>query len=283
MLPRTLFLTGLAMLAFAGNSLLCRLALGSTDLDAASFTTLRLVAGALTLLIIASLRRPRGPAISGNWRGACALFVYAAAFSLAYVQLDTGAGALLLFGAVQISMLTVGALRREPLGARAALGSALAAGGLLTLLLPGASAPPFYAALLMLLAGLAWAWYTLLGQGSGDPLAQSTGHFWRAAPLCLPFMALNWPALNWDSLGAVYAIASGAITSALGYALWYSVLPALRANQAATVQLSVPVLAGLAGVVVLGEPLTPRLALCALAILGGVAVVLSTRQPRPGA
>ncbi|MFG0414595.1 EamA family transporter [Ectopseudomonas khazarica] len=277
MSPRTLLLTSLAMLAFAGNSLLCRLALRETAIDAASFTAVRLLAGACALWLLLQLRQNR-QAPAGSWAGAVALFTYAAAFSFAYLQLDTGVGALLLFGAVQLSMLLWGLLRGERLGLCASLGTALATAGLLALLLPGASAPPLLAALLMLLAGVAWGAYSLLGRGQGNPLAVTAGNFLRATPLALLLALAVLPQLNWDGPGLFYALLSGALTSGVGYAIWYSALPGLHASQAATVQLSVPILAALGGSLLLGEALTLRLLLSAVAVLGGIALVLSARQ-----
>jgi len=279
--PRPLLLTALAMLVFAGNSLLCRLALRETAIDAASFTAIRLVSGALTLWLLLRLRTARQP-MAGNWPGALALFAYAAAFSFAYLQLDTGVGALLLFGAVQLSMLLWGLWRGERLGLAASLGTALAAGGLLALLLPGASAPPLTAALLMLLAGVAWGGYSLLGRGQGDPLAVTAGNFLRAAPLALLLALALLPRLAWDGAGLLYALLSGALTSGVGYAIWYSALPGLRASQAATVQLCVPILAALGGALLLGEALSLRLLLSTGAVLGGIALVLGSRQRKAG-
>ncbi|MFI8979229.1 EamA family transporter [Ectopseudomonas khazarica] len=277
MSPRTLLLTSLAMLAFAGNSLLCRLALRETAIDAASFTAVRLLAGACALWLLLQLRQNR-QAPAGSWAGAVALFTYAAAFSFAYLQLDTGVGALLLFGAVQLSMLLWGLLRGERLGLCASLGTALATAGLLALLLPGASAPSLLAALLMLLAGVAWGAYSLLGRGQGNPLAVTAGNFLRATPLALLLALAVLPQLNWDGPGLFYALLSGALTSGVGYAIWYSALPGLHASQAATVQLSVPILAALGGSLLLSEALTLRLLLSAVAVLGGIALVLSARQ-----
>lgn len=281
---RTLLLTLLAMLAFAGNSLLCRAALKDTAIDAASFTTARILSGALMLALLLRLRgasaKPRG-----SWRGAAALFLYAAAFSFAYLQLDAGTGALLLFGAVQVTLVLAGLLRGERLGGQALLGVLLAASGLLYLLLPGASAPPLSGALLMLLSGLAWGLYTLFGRDGGDPLAASAGNFLRAAAFAA-LLALTFHAgLRLDGLGLLYALLSGALASGLGYALWYAALPGLTAIQGASVQLSVPVLAALAGALLLGEPLGARLPAAALAVLGGIALVLLPRLagvPRAG-
>lgn len=279
MTARTLLLTALAMLAFAGNSLLCRLALRDTAIDAASFTGMRILAGALTLWLLLRMRQGRA---AGNWYGAVALFVYAAGFSFAYLQLDAGVGALLLFGAVQLGMLLYGLWRGERLGRWASLGLLLALAGLAALLLPGADAPAPGAAALMLLAGLAWAAYSLLGRGGADPLATTAGNFIRAIPLALLLSLFLLARSQPDPLGLVYALLSGALTSGLGYAIWYSALRGLGALQAATVQLSVPILAALAGALLLGEALSLRLGLAALAVLGGIALVLGTER-RPAA
>lgn len=274
---RTLLLTALAMLAFAGNSLLCRLALKDTEIDAATFTSLRILSGALTLWLLLRLR-PGGGAIAGSWHGALALFVYAAAFSFAYVNLDAGAGALLLFGAVQISMLLWGFYRGERLDLAGSLGLLLAFAGLLILLLPGASAPSLSAALLMLLSGAAWGAYSLLGRGIADPLAATAGNFLRAIPFALVTSAVLLGSLSWDGPGLAYALLSGALTSGVGYAIWYTALRDLKAFQAATVQLSVPIITALAGSLLLSEPLTLRLIISSVAVLGGIALVLGRRQ-----
>lgn len=215
---RTLLLTVLAMLAFAGNSLLCRAALKDTAIDAVSFTALRLFSGALMLAVLLHLRRRPATPARGGWRGAAALFVYAAAFSYAYVQLDAGTGALLLFGAVQVTLLLAGLLRGERLGGQALLGFLLALGGLLFLLLPGASAPPLGGALLMLLSGLAWGLYTLLGRGGGDPLAVSAGNFLRALAFAALLLLAFHGQLRLDGAGLAYALLSGALAPRLGRA-----------------------------------------------------------------
>lgn len=280
-LARTLLLTALAMLAFAGNSLLCRLALKETTIDAVSFTAIRIASGALMLWLLLRLRR-QPLAATGNWRAAAALFIYAAAFSYAYLQLDAGAGALLLFGAVQLCMVVVGLLRGERLNLQQALGFALATGGLVVLLLPGASAPPLVGGLLMLLSGLAWGAYTLLGRQAGLPLTATAGNFIRALPLAALFLLPFIGQLQLDVPGLIYALLSGALTSGIGYAIWYSAVPGLGALQAASVQLSVPVLAALGGALLLGETISLRLALVSVAVLGGIALVLRARfQPAP--
>lgn len=269
------------MLAFAANSVLCRLALYTTSVDAATFTVVRLGAGALVLGLVAYSRgRNRTHRSAGSWPSAAALFVYAAAFSFAYVVLPTGTGALLLFGAVQLSMIGYGLWRGERFSSLQTLGFAAALGGVVYLLLPGLSAPPLGPATLMVAAGTAWGVYSLRGRGSSDPAAVSAGNFLRTLPLAaaLALAALLTPmTVQLDTLGIFYAALSGALTSGLGYLIWYAALPSLRATAAATVQLSVPVLAALGGVVFIGEPITLRLVLAAAAILGGVALVLRAR------
>ncbi len=277
MTARTLLLTALAMLAFAGNSLLCRLALRDGDIDAASFTSLRIVSGALTLWLLVHLRRSDAPS-AGSWPAAAALFAYAAAFSFAYNSLDAGMGALLLFGSVQISMLLWGFYRGERLSRLSTAGLMIALAGLLALLLPGASAPATGGALLMVLAGAAWGAYSLLGRGVADPMAATAGNFLRAIPMALAVSLLLLDRATWNHSGAVYALLSGAVTSGIGYFIWYAALAGLKSFQAASVQLSVPIIAALAGVVLLDETLSLRLVLSSLAVLGGIALILCARQ-----
>jgi len=272
-----MLLTALAMLAFAGNSLLCRAALKTTTIDPASFTGVRILAGALTLWLIVRLRAG-AHAPSGSWRSALALFVYAAAFSFAYVELGAATGALLLFGAVQGTMILAGLGRGERLGAAQSVGLATALGGLVALLLPGWSMPPLHSALLMIGAGTAWGVYSLRARGAGDPLSATAGNFLRGVPLALALSVAWLSRAHVDPTGCVYALASGALTSGVGYAIWYAALRGLSATGAATVQLSVPVITALGGVVLLGEPLTPRLIGASVAILGGIALVI--RPPR---
>lgn len=274
---RTLLLTAMAMLAFAGNSLLCRLALKTTQIDPATFTSLRLLAGALMLALLLRLR-PGSTTSAGSWSGAAALFIYAAAFSFAYVKLDAGVGALLLFGAVQISMLLWGWRQGERPEPMSLAGLLLAFAGLLALLLPGASAPPLAGSLLMLTAGIAWGAYSLLGRSAGDALAATTGNFVRSVPMVLLLSLVLLHRASWDLNGVLYALASGALASGLGYAIWYTAITHLKAIQAATVQLSVPIITALAGGLLLGESLSLRLGLSSLAVLGGIALVLTARQ-----
>ncbi len=279
---RVFALTTLSMLAFAGNSLLCRLALQQSHLDAGSFTSIRLVSGALVLWLVA--RKFRGDQNgAGNWPSALALFIYAAAFSFAYVRLPTATGALLLFGAVQATMISYGLWKGERLQPLQRVGLALALSGLLGLLLPGLSAPPLAGSVLMLGAGVAWGVYSLRGKGAGDPTRVTAGNFLRAAPIAiaLSLLMLGLQRVTLDAAGIGYALASGALTSGLGYAIWYTAVPALKATTAATVQLSVPVLAALGGIVFLGEAVTLRLGLASLAILGGIALVVLQKRAVP--
>src|SRR5512143_137376 len=267
---RVILLTLFALVAFAANSLLCRQALDRTGIDAASFTAIRLVCGALALWLIVALRG--GSRAGGSWRSAGALFAYAAAFSFAYESLPAGAGALLLFGAVQATMIIAGLRAGERLNARQATGFVLALAGLTYLVRPGLSAPPLGGALLMLAAGIAWGVYSLRGRGVADPLAATAGNFLRAAPLGIGLGVAAWPMLRGDAAGAASAVLSGTLASGAGYAVWYTALRGLSATRAATVQLSVPVIAAAGGVMLLGEPVTPRLVIASAAILGGVAV-----------
>ncbi|MPQ84186.1 DMT family transporter [Pseudomonas sp. MAFF 730085] len=270
-------LTGLAMVAFAANSVLCRVALRYTEIDPASFTLIRLLSGAIMLwLIMASKSRTERP--TGTWLGGCTLFIYAFAFSYAYLNLDTGTGALLLFGAVQLSMLGFGYWHGERMQGPAVAGLALAIGGLIALLLPGASAPAPGSAAIMLLSGIAWAAYSLIGKRAHDPLASTTGNFMRAVPMMLIATVPFIPDTSIDMSGVLYAIASGTLASGVGYAIWYAALRSLSSFRAATLQLSVPILASLAGVFILDEPLTSRLILTSLAVLGGIGMVLSAKQ-----
>jgi drug/metabolite transporter (DMT)-like permease len=270
---RAALLTLLAMVAFAANSLLCRIALKQTAIDAATFTSVRLVSGAIVLALIVRLRASAAPG-EGSWLSAFWLFAYAAGFSFAYLSLTAGTGALLLFGAVQATMIGYGFLKGERLRALQGLGLGLALAGLGGLLAPGLSAPPPLGAALMVFAGVSWGMYSLRGRAAGDPTRVTAGNFLRAVPFALLVSAL---ALGWfsvDAAGVGYAIASGAIASGMGYAIWYTALPLLKATNAATVQLSVPVIAAAGGVAFLGEPVTLRLVLASMAILGGIALVI---------
>jgi drug/metabolite transporter (DMT)-like permease len=267
-------LTTLAMIAFACNSLFCRIALRETAIDATTFTSVRLLSGALVLWLIVRLRRgSTSAAVRGDWTSAGALFVYAAGFSFAYRELPASLGALLLFGAVQTTMIGHGLRRGESLSAPQLAGLLLALAGLVGLLLPGLSAPPVAGSLLMLAAGVAWGVYSLRGKAQGSPLQVTAGNFLRAVPITLALSVAMARSASIDAGGIGYAMLSGALASGVGYALWYAVLPSIRSTTAATVQLSVPPLAALGGIAFLGESLTWRLLLASLAILGGIAMV----------
>jgi drug/metabolite transporter (DMT)-like permease len=273
---RLLVMTFLTLLAFAANPVLCRAALRDTGIDPASFTLIRIVAGAATLWLILTLRG-EPYARAKNWSGAILLFVYAGALSYAYVWLDAGIGTLLLFGAVQGTMISTGIAQGERLNPRQVFGVGVAVLGLLLLLAPGATAPTWQGAVLMVMSGLAWGIYSLMGRRGSRPLATTATNFLKASALAgvLSLLTVKWAA--WDLRGAAYALASGSVSSGIGYAIWYSILPALRATHAAIVQLSVPAITAIAGIVFLGESLTLRLASASLAILGGVALVFVDR------
>lgn len=274
---RIVALTSLAMVAFAGNSLLCRVALKHTSIDPASFTTIRLISGAVMLWLIVRMRRGTY-AGGGSWLSAFALFAYAAGFSFAYVSLPAATGALLLFGAVQATMIGYGVWAGERLLKLQLVGLVLALGGLVGLLLPGLSAPPLYGSVLMLGAGVAWGIYSLRGKGAGDPTRVTAGNFLRAVPIAVALSIIMLNSSSLDTAGFWYAVSSGALASGIGYAIWYTALPSLKAASAATVQLSVPVIAALGAVVILAEPITLRLVLASVAILGGIALVIVEKQ-----
>jgi drug/metabolite transporter (DMT)-like permease len=264
-----------ALLAFAANSILCRMALRQASIDPASFTTVRLVAGAFTLWVLVGLGKARSSA-GGNWISACALLAYAAAFSFAYVAVTAGTGALLLFGAVQLIMISVGLVRGERIDLQITLGWLLAVAGVVILVFPGVSAAPPIEAALMLGAGVAWGIYSLRGRRSSDPLRDTAGNFIRAAPGALLVSAVMWRQSSFDGTGVLLAALSGSLASGIGYAAWYVALPRLSAIAAANLQLSVPLIAALAGVVLFGEPITVRLAVSSILLLGGIA--LATRR-----
>lgn len=310
----------IAMLAFAANSLLCRMALANTDIDPGLFTTIRLASGALclTLLVAFTARRSllasnkseqsasgtEGAAVNiksaaagtnsaaagtsaiaaikqqASIAGALSLFVYAIAFSYAYISMSTGTGALLLFGAVQLTMISVGLLKGERFAAFQWLGFLLAFAGLVILLLPGASAPPLFSALLMVSAGIAWGFYSLLGKKSNAPLLLSAGNFLYATLLTLPLVMWLWvtSTWQWSNEGVFYALASGIVASGCGYAIWYKALPLIQSTTAATVQLSVPVIATLMGWAFLAEAISLQIMIASLMTLGGIWLVIKMRK-----
>ena len=276
-LIKLVLLAALAMTAFAANSLLCRMALVETDIDPASFTFWRLTSGALMLTVLVVMRNQK-PLKEGNMASAIALFVYAAGFSFAYISMTTGAGALLLFGAVQVTMISWGLFKGERMSALQWGGFLLALVGLILLLLPNAAVPQLSSALMMLAAGIAWGVYSLKGKGAKFPIEATAGNFIRSTPLALVLLVIFWPGGEFHAEGMAYAVASGAIASALGYALWYSILVHIAAIKAATLQLSVPVLAVFAGWLFLDETVTLRIILSSLAVIGGVAMVIWVKK-----
>jgi drug/metabolite transporter (DMT)-like permease len=295
---RIFILTLLTMIAFASNSLLCRAALKKSAIDPATFTFVRIFSGALALWLITSVRRtltvnraatPQVDSFSnsavvtrrlsfryGNWISAVALFAYAAGFSFAYTSLSAGTGALLLFGAVQATMILWGLYKGERLNRIQIVGFIVAVTGLVVLVFPGLSAPSLAGSILMLGAGVAWGVYSLRGKREWNPASVTTGNFVRAVPFAVALSAIFAGWANYNLTGISYAVISGAITSGLGYVIWYSVLPGLKATSAATVQLSVPVLAATGGILLLGEPITVRYMLASVAVLGGIALVVAT-------
>lgn len=281
---RLLLLTLLALCAFAGNSLLCRAALRDTGIDAGSFTAVRLLAGALMLALLVRLRAAPSDRAGLRWDlpAALALFAYAAAFSYAYRSLSAATGALLLFGAVQLTMIGRGLAGGERLAPRQWAGLGLACAGLLGLLLPGLAAPPLAGALLMLAAGVAWGVYTLRGRHGGDPLRRTASNFALAAPLGLALALMDTPAVAPDPTGIALAVASGALASGLGYAVWYAVLPALGASTAAIVQLNVPVIAAFGGLLLLGEAMSLRAVAASAAVLAGIGLATLQGLRLPG-
>jgi drug/metabolite transporter (DMT)-like permease len=282
---RILGLTTAAMIAFAANSLLCRAALRGGAIDAASFTAIRLVSGAIVLVAIT--RVLRGDASDdarshGSWRSAAALAIYAIAFSYAYLRLGAGAGALLLFGSVQLTMIAGGLIRGERPSLRQWIGLGVAATGMVVINLPSLEAPPPSGAALMILAGVGWGVYSLRGRGARRPIMATAGNFARSVPFAAALVVVAMATTaQLTTRGVALAIVSGAITSGLGYCLWYAVLPALGAARAAIVQLSVPVIAAVGAIVLLDEPLRRHVAIGGAIILGGLALALWQRRP-PG-
>lgn len=277
---QTTVFTTMAMLAFAANSLLCRFALQRREIDPISFAAIRLVSGAVILAVIVRLRRERSSPSHADWLAATMLFAYVAFFSFAYLTLPAGTGALILFGAVQLTMLSVGLRSGEKFGYVAWVGLVLAVAGLFYLVSPGIAAPPLLGAASMAIAGVAWGVYSLRGRGLTDPLAATAGNFARAAllaPLLSLLFIVNARAYT-DAAGVALGIASGALTSGIGYVIWYAALSRLSAMRAATVQLSVPLIAAFGGVVFLSEAITPRLTVASTAILGGIAMVMTSRS-----
>jgi drug/metabolite transporter (DMT)-like permease len=263
-------LTALAMIAFAANSIFCRMALGEETIDAASFTSIRLLSGAVTLGIVFLYRNRGFRREKINLVSAFMLFVYAICFSFSYIELSTGAGALILFGTVQLTMILYGLLKGERPDNMAWVGIMAACGGLVYLLMPSVSAPPFFSALLMMVAGFAWGVYSLRGKGVSNPVTTTGWNFIATIPLALLTSLIFQAGASVSTKGIMLAVLSGALASGIGYAVWYSALPSLTPTRAATVQLSVPVIAALGGVIFMAEPVSVRLVVASVVVLGGV-------------
>jgi drug/metabolite transporter (DMT)-like permease len=275
---RTITFTALALVAFAANSVLCRIALSQATIDAATFSTIRLTAGAATLLLITVLTRGGAPRVETSWISAAMLFLYAVPFSFAYIRLTTGAGALILFGCVQLTMMSAALWSGERPHPLQWLGLSLALGGLVYLVLPGLAAPSLLGASLMALAGFSWGVYSLRGRGAADPLAQTTNNFVRTVPLVLVVSLFTMPQFHVQREGVLLAVASGALASGLGYVVWYQALRGLTATRAAVVQLLVPILAAVGGVIFLAEAISLRLAVATVIVLGGITLALIGRE-----
>ncbi len=276
----TVLITFLAMVAFAANSLLARIALSGNTIDPVSFTIIRLASGAVVLMALLVGRRGKGAIFSapGNWASAVALFVYGLSFSLAYMRLSAATGALILFASVQVAMMFWGLVKKEWPSTREMAGQAIAFSAFVYLLLPGLAAPDPIGSLMMASSGVAWAIYSLRGRGSANPIDDTAGNFIRAAAICVPLIGVAALGAQPAKFGIILAVVSGGLTSGLGYVLWYSVLPKLSSTQAATVQLTVPIIAAVGGAVFLAEALTWRLALVSFFITGGTALAVLSRK-----
>jgi drug/metabolite transporter (DMT)-like permease len=275
---QTVSCTALALVAFAANSVLCRIALGRATIDAATFSTVRLIAGAATLLLVTAWMRREASYVEGSWISAGMLFLYAVPFSFAYTRLNTGTGALILFGCVQLTMMIAGLWSGERPHSLQWLGLSLAIGGLVYLVFPGLEAPSFAGAVLMALAGFSWGVYSLRGRGAANPLAQTTNSFVRTVPLVLAVSVVTLSQFHVQREGVLLAVASGSLASGLGYVVWYEALRGLTVTRAAVVQLLVPILAALGGVIFLAEAISWRLALSGVIVLGGIARALLGRE-----
>ena len=271
--------TVLALVAFAANSIICRMALGDASIDAASFTTIRLVSGALVLmLIVASREKDAGQRQAGSWTSAGMLFLYAVTFSFAYISLSVGTGSLILFGAVQATMILAGIWQGERLRPSEWCGLVIALSGLIYLLLPGLKAPSLSGGILMTTAGIAWGVYSLRGRGVANPTAVTANNFLRSVPMVLVVSVAAVSSMTISAKGVILAALSGGVTSSLGYVAWYSALRELTATRAAVAQLLVPVIAATGGVVILSEQVSLRLIVSAIMIIGGVGSIFLLRS-----
>ena len=271
-------MTAIALIAFASNSVLCRMALLDGSIDPASFTAIRVISGAVTLVILMALRGGRPMQTWPNWAAGVSLFVYMVFFSFAYIALGAGTGALVLFGFVQLTMISVAIALRDPFPPMAWLGFVMSIIGVAFLVRPGSEAPDLFSSFQMALAGMAWGAYSLIGKRSKNPLHDTAGNFIFCIPPVVFLVIIFWPEQNLNPAGLALAVTSGALASGCGYAVWYWCLPLLKTIQAAVLQLCVPVIAAVGGVIVLGEELTQRLGISSLLILGGIAIVMRSRS-----
>jgi drug/metabolite transporter (DMT)-like permease len=281
---RIILITLLSLLAFAANSVITRFALQETSIDETSFIMLRVVSGAIFLWLYLSFKKNNKAYKAGTWLAAFSLFIYAVSFTYGYGLIAAGTGALLLFGSVQITMTIAGYREGERLNVIQITGFVLALIGLVILMLPGISSPSIMGALLMCISGVAWSIYTLQGRGASSPAASTAGNFIKAAPMAILLWTIVYlsssDTINLARDGVIYALLSGIITSGIGYIIWYSVLPELKATQAAIVQLSVPLLVTLAGALLLNETITMRVILASATILLGTVLVLTFKKKR---
>jgi drug/metabolite transporter (DMT)-like permease len=278
---QVVLLTTLAMIAFASNSLLNRLALGQQAIDPTSYTTIRLTSGAVMLFLIASRpsrqKKNGQPLLGGSWISAALLFIYALSFSFAYLSLSAGTGALILFGSVQVTMLLVALQGGERPPAMEWIGLWLALGGLVYLVFPGLAAPSLLGSMLMMTAGIAWGFYSIRGRGSQNPLADTAGNFVYAVPMILVIRLMAFRDIHLSTNGMMLATLSGALASGVGYVIWYAALRGLTTTRAAIIQLSVPILAAWGGVLFLAETVSTRLLLAGALILGGIGLSVLSR------
>ncbi len=271
---KTAILTALSLIAFAANSILCKLALGNKTIDASSFTILRLLSGAIVLLFLVKLSSTSKDVLTkGNWMASSMLFLYAASFSYAYISLDTGTGALILFGAVQITIILYAIIKRNILSYKEWIGIFISLFGFIYLVLPGVNTPPLVGFILMVIAGISWGIYTIKGFTSNTPLIDTSSNFIKTIPLILILLLITIKNASYSLEGILLACISGGITSGIGYAIWYMAIKGLSKTQTAVVQLLVPILAAFGGVLFMSEIISVRLVIASILILGGILTV----------
>jgi drug/metabolite transporter (DMT)-like permease len=281
-LIKTILFTGLALIAFAANSVLCRLALGESAIDASTFTIVRLLAGAIVLTVIMSISKIKSnsntnSSTKGSWPASTALFIYGLTFSFAYVTLDTATGALILFGSVQITMILMSIFSGNRLHISEWFGMAIAFTGFVYRILPGVTTPSVIGFLLMTVSGIAWGIYTLKGRGSKNPIMDTAFNFLRTMPFVIILAIVTFKYAHYSSEGILLAVLSGSIASGIGYMIWYSALSGLSVTQAAVLQLLVPVIAAVGGIIFVSESISFRLTVSSAMILGGILMVVLGR------